>query len=140
MDSISVESLREHGTRPAYDKVIRAIIKAVNEAWGDGACNEVLAALTLTWLTHWVKMSRRHHYRWMMLKRHEMDSMEYRHFNLMFPHGQSAAPDSAADLINRYLLNPAKGEVCIMHSDPQPDGDCYGIRVQAHGHAHPSVA
>jgi hypothetical protein len=100
---------------PTKDQMIEAIAAV-------GHVDKDTAASFLEWMGDMVRTNRRSgHYYIMSIQ--ELHSSKYRVLDAIIPHGGTSAPGSVHEMLERHLLDPAKGQLAIRHEQRIADGE-----------------
>ena len=131
--AVTAETISE---RPTRAEVVSSMLVEANIRRGDygrpfdrDQCESALRSIEKI-----AKWCRNHRYARYLPTDAEMETTDYTIVNLLLPHGQAPAVDSAADKIGRYVLKPERGETSFWHDqdqDPLSGTYCtFGITVE----------
>lgn len=120
-DATSVESTEDANARPQRDQVVTAIVRDFNGKWGQGACTAGMAEKTLQLIELLAERSRSIGEDWVFLTRQQMDTMQATVMRTVFPQGVPTEANSAADIVNRYIVDTSMNELGLMHNDIEPN-------------------
>lgn len=87
----------------------------VEAIMAEASCTYGQASSALDWIRGFVNRSRLSDYSTQYPTDAQMDTVEYKVFDAIMPHGTAPEPGSAADLVNQHVLDPARGENSLWH-------------------------
>ncbi|MFZ1811982.1 MAG: hypothetical protein WAU02_00445 [Candidatus Saccharimonadales bacterium] len=92
----------------------------------EAGCTRSNAGNVLKWIDGLVKRARAARYGLVYPTAEELRSRNYAIFDQIMPHGEASKPGSAHEAVERFLLNPSRDEIGLIHDmTDTPDNPSY---------------